>query len=201
MYFLSDIGTKDLDTPICWANRRKDYWGICSNRKPISSNLSSVNALLFTWGILFCTEPVSLIIFTSLYIVVLSGTRRIGKLTTKLSPRRSFHENITDKNALFFAVTHKWTHTLDSLAVNTILKSEGSGISSEGSGTIKPQTRYGLAADWFPWSMVAFRFVHLVYIYIYIYIKVKVSPLQAMNAHGGCGCKGPHIHSHGTRMR
>ena len=31
--------------------------------------------------------------------------------------------------------------------------------------------------------------------------KVKVSPLQAMEAHGGCGCKGPHIHSHGTRMR
>ena len=32
-------------------------------------------------------------------------------------------------------------------------------------------------------------------------IKVKVSPLQAMKAHGGCGCKGPHIHSHGTRKR
>ena len=29
----------------------------------------------------------------------------------------------------------------------------------------------------------------------------KVSPLQAMKAHGRCGCKGPHIHSHGTRMR
>ena len=35
-------------------------------------------------------------------------------------------------------------------------------------------------------------------VYIYIY-KVKVSQLQAMKAHGGCGCKGPHIHSHGTR--
>ena len=32
-------------------------------------------------------------------------------------------------------------------------------------------------------------------------VKVKVSPLQAMEAHGGCGCKGPHIHSHGTRKR
>ena len=31
--------------------------------------------------------------------------------------------------------------------------------------------------------------------------KGKVSPLQAMKAHGVCGCKGPHIHSHGTRMR
>ena len=31
--------------------------------------------------------------------------------------------------------------------------------------------------------------------------KVKVSPLQAMKAHGGCRCKGPHIQSHGTRMR
>ena len=31
--------------------------------------------------------------------------------------------------------------------------------------------------------------------------KVKVSPLQVMKAHGGCGCKGPHIHSHGTRKR
>ena len=30
-------------------------------------------------------------------------------------------------------------------------------------------------------------------------MKVKVSPVQAMEAHGGCGCKGPHIHSHGTR--
>ena len=29
----------------------------------------------------------------------------------------------------------------------------------------------------------------------------KVSPLQAMKAHGDCGCKGPHIHNHGTRMR
>ena len=26
----------------------------------------------------------------------------------------------------------------------------------------------------------------------------KVSPLQAMKAQGVCGCKGPHIHSHGT---
>ena len=32
-------------------------------------------------------------------------------------------------------------------------------------------------------------------------VKVNLSPLQAMEAHGGCGCKGPHIHSHGTRMR
>ena len=24
-------------------------------------------------------------------------------------------------------------------------------------------------------------------------VKVKVSPLQAMNAHGECGCKSPHI--------
>ena len=30
---------------------------------------------------------------------------------------------------------------------------------------------------------------------------VKVSSLKAMKAHGGCGCKGPHIHSHGTRKR
>ena len=99
-------------------------------------------------------------------IVVLSGTRRIGKLTAELSatlsPRRFFHESITDKNALFCAVTHKWTHTLNSLTVNTILKSEGSGISSEVSGTVKSESRYGLAADWFPWSMVAFRSVHLV---------------------------------------
>ena len=29
--------------------------------------------------------------------------------------------------------------------------------------------------------------------------KVKVSPLQGMKAHEGCGCKGPHIHNHGTR--
>ena len=28
-----------------------------------------------------------------------------------------------------------------------------------------------------------------------MFVKVKVSPLQAMKAHGGCGCKGPHIHS------
>ena len=30
---------------------------------------------------------------------------------------------------------------------------------------------------------------------------VKLSPLQAMKAHGGCGCKGAHIHSHVTRKR
>ena len=29
----------------------------------------------------------------------------------------------------------------------------------------------------------------------------KVSPLQTMKAHGVCGCKGPHIHSHGIRTR
>ena len=34
-----------------------------------------------------------------------------------------------------------------------------------------------------------------------ICVKVKVFPLQAMKAHGGCGCKGQHIHSHGTRKR
>ena len=31
--------------------------------------------------------------------------------------------------------------------------------------------------------------------------KVKISPLQAMKVHGECGCKGSHIHSHGTRKR
>ena len=31
--------------------------------------------------------------------------------------------------------------------------------------------------------------------------KVKVSPLQTMKVHRGCGCKGPHIHSHSTRKR
>ena len=45
---------------------------------------------------------------------------------------------------------------------NKFLKSEGSHISSEVSGTIKRQSRYGLTADWFPWSMVAFRSVYLV---------------------------------------
>ena len=34
-----------------------------------------------------------------------------------------------------------------------------------------------------------------------IYSKVKVSPLQAMKAHEGCECKGPHIHSHGSKKR
>ena len=33
------------------------------------------------------------------------------------------------------------------------------------------------------------------------YKKVKVSSWQAMKTHGGCGCKGSHIHSHGTWMR
>ena len=28
-----------------------------------------------------------------------------------------------------------------------------------------------------------------------------MSPLQAIRAHGGCGCKDPHIHSHGNRKR
>ena len=32
-------------------------------------------------------------------------------------------------------------------------------------------------------------------------VMVKVSPLQATKAHGRCGCKGLHIHSHGIRMR
>ena len=32
-------------------------------------------------------------------------------------------------------------------------------------------------------------------------LEVKVSPLQAMKAHVGCGCKGLYIHSHGTRKR
>ena len=31
-------------------------------------------------------------------------------------------------------------------------------------------------------------------------VKIKLSPLQAMNAHGRCGCKGPLIRSHGSRM-
>ena len=35
----------------------------------------------------------------------------------------------------------------------------------------------------------------------HILLLIKVSPLQAMKAHGGCGCKGPHIHSHSTRKR
>ena len=32
-------------------------------------------------------------------------------------------------------------------------------------------------------------------------VKVNISPLYAMKAHGGCGCKSPHIDSHGTRER
>ena len=31
-----------------------------------------------------------------------------------------------------------------------------------------------------------------------VLVKIKV-PLQAMKTHRGCGCKGPHKHSHGTR--
>ena len=31
--------------------------------------------------------------------------------------------------------------------------------------------------------------------------KPNVSPLQVMKVHGRCGCKGPHINSHGTRKR
>ena len=30
-------------------------------------------------------------------------------------------------------------------------------------------------------------------------IKVKIFPLEAMKAQGGCGCKGPHIRSHGAK--
>ena len=36
---------------------------------------------------------------------------------------------------------------------------------------------------------------------LFIMLKVKIPPLQAMKAQGGCGCKGPHIHSHGTMKR
>ena len=36
---------------------------------------------------------------------------------------------------------------------------------------------------------------------ITILIKVKVSPLHAMKAHRGSGCKDPHIYSDGTRKR
>ena len=31
-------------------------------------------------------------------------------------------------------------------------------------------------------------------------VKVKAFPLQAMKDHGGCGCKGPHIHSQRGRV-
>ena len=31
--------------------------------------------------------------------------------------------------------------------------------------------------------------------------KVKLSPLQAVKANWGCGCKGPHILLHGTRNK
>ena len=31
------------------------------------------------------------------------------------------------------------------------------------------------------------------------HVKIKLSPLQAMKAHRGCGCKGPLIYSHSTR--
>ena len=41
----------------------------------------------------------------------------------------------------------------------------------------------------------------IVIIIIFIIIKAKGTPLQTMKAHGGCECKGPHIHSHGTRRR
>ena len=33
---------------------------------------------------------------------------------------------------------------------------------------------------------------------LYIY---ETSHLQVMKAHEGCGCKGPHVHSHGTRKK
>ena len=71
-------------------------------------------------------------------------------MTTTLSPRRFCHENIAEKIIVVCCNSGMKTHTLNSLTVNTILESEGSGVSSEGSGIIKPQSRYGLAADWFP---------------------------------------------------
>ena len=36
---------------------------------------------------------------------------------------------------------------------------------------------------------------------LHISRKGKGTPLQNMKALGGCGCKGPHIHSHGTRKK
>ena len=41
----------------------------------------------------------------------------------------------------------------------------------------------------------------IIIIIIIIIVKGKGIPCHAMKAHEGCGCKGPHIHSHGTRKR
>ena len=104
----------DLDTPTCWAIRCKVYWGICSKWKPLSSNLSSVNTGLFIWGFLFCTEPVSLFIFTSrpyIYrcLIRQKENREIDDETFgDTFSTKIFSWKYCGKSALLCAVTHEW---------------------------------------------------------------------------------------------
>ena len=76
--------TDDTDTPVSCNKRSSDFWRVCSNLLPVSSNVSSVRTWHRRLTFLFFMEPVSLNRLVYLLIVLGLGTGRPGNLTQNL---------------------------------------------------------------------------------------------------------------------
>ena len=55
--------TDDTDTPVSCDKRFRNFWGVCSNLSPISSNVSSVRTWSLRFTFLFFRKTLSLDIF------------------------------------------------------------------------------------------------------------------------------------------
>ena len=78
------ICTDATDTPVSCDKRFRDFWRVCYNLSPISSNVSSVRTWRRRLTFLFFTEPVSLNLLACLLIVLGLGTGLPGNLTRNL---------------------------------------------------------------------------------------------------------------------
>ena len=87
--------TDDTDTPVSYDNRFRDFWRVCSNLSPISSNVSFVRTLRRRLTFLFFTEPVSLNLLAFLLIVLGLGTGPPRNLTRNL-------RRVTEHDILLF---------------------------------------------------------------------------------------------------
>ena len=76
--------TDDTDTPVSCDTRFREFWGVCSNLSPISSNVSSLRIWRRRFTFLFFTEQVSLNLLACLLIVLGLGKGHPGNFTRNL---------------------------------------------------------------------------------------------------------------------
>ena len=95
--------TDDSDTQISCDKRFRDFWGVCSNLSPVSSNVYSLRTWRQRLTFLLFTEPVSLNRLACLRIVLVLGTGRPGNFIRNL-------RRVSEHNFLLFIYV-LWIYT------------------------------------------------------------------------------------------